>query len=134
MFPIADVRGRVLGFGARAMRDEQGGKYVNTPEGGLFHKGRLLFGIDLAAKPAAKARRMIVAEGYTDVMALPQAGFEETVALMGTAATEQPDRRARAPRGRRRHRLSGARRRQLGPGGHAAGHQDRRGQGPSRCG
>jgi DNA primase len=87
-FPIADVRGRVLGFGARAMRDEQGGKYVNTPEGGLFHKGRLLFGIDLAAKAAAKTRRMILAEGYTDVLALRQAGFEETVALMGTAATE----------------------------------------------
>jgi DNA primase len=87
-FPISDVRGRVLGFGARAMREEQGGKYVNTPEGGLFHKGRLLFGIDLAAKAAAKNRRMIVAEGYTDVLALHQAGFEETVALMGTAATE----------------------------------------------
>ena len=87
-FPIADVRGRVLGFGARAMRSEQGGKYVNTPEGGLFHKGRLLFGIDLAAKAAAKSRRMIVAEGYTDVLALRQGGFEETVALMGTAATE----------------------------------------------
>jgi DNA primase len=87
-FPIADARGRVLGFGARAMREEQGGKYVNTPEGGLFHKGRLLFGIDVAAKPAAKARRMIVAEGYTDVLALHQGGFPESVALMGTAATE----------------------------------------------
>ena len=86
-FPLADSRGRVLGFGARAMRDEQGGKYVNTPEGELYHKGRLLFGIDRARAAIAKSQRVVVVEGYTDVLALHQAGVEDSVAIMGTAFT-----------------------------------------------
>ena len=86
-FPLADPRGRVLGFGARAMRDEQGGKYVNTPEGELYHKGRLLFGIDRARSAIAKSGRVVVVEGYTDVLALHQAGVEDSVAIMGTALT-----------------------------------------------
>jgi len=86
-FPLADARGRVLGFGARAMREDQGGKYVNTPEGELYHKGRLLFGIDRARAAVAKAGRVVVVEGYTDVLALHQAGVQETVAIMGTAFT-----------------------------------------------
>ena len=88
MFPLADARGRVLGFGARAMRDEQGPKYLNTSENDVYHKGRHLFGIDLARSAAAKAGRMVLVEGYTDVLALHQAGIEETVAIMGTALTQ----------------------------------------------
>ena len=89
MFPLADARGRVLGFGARAMRDGQGPKYLNTSENEIYHKGRQLFGIDLARAAAAKAGRVVVVEGYTDVLALHQAGLEETVAIMGTALTQE---------------------------------------------
>ena len=87
MFPLADARGRVLGFGARAIRDEQGPKYLNSSENEIYHKGRQLFGIDHARAAATKARRVVVVEGYTDVLALHQAGIEETVAIMGTALT-----------------------------------------------
>lgn len=86
-FPLADSRGRVLGFGARAMRDDQGAKYLNTSEGELYHKGKLLFGIDHARQAIAKSRRVVVVEGYTDVLALHGAGVGETVAIMGTALT-----------------------------------------------
>ena len=88
MFPLADARGRVLGFGARAMRDEQGPKYLNTSENDIYHKGRQLFGIDRARRAAAKGGRIVLVEGYTDVLALHQAGIEETVAIMGTALTQ----------------------------------------------
>ena len=89
MFPLADSRGRVLGFGARAVRDEQKPKYLNTSENELYHKGRQLFGIDQARGPAAKAGRVIAVEGYTDVLALHQAGVTESVAIMGTALTQE---------------------------------------------
>jgi DNA primase len=89
MFPLADPRGRVLGFGARAVRDEQQPKYLNTSENELYHKGRQLFGIDLARGPAAKRGRILVVEGYTDVLALHQAGLSESVAIMGTAVTPE---------------------------------------------
>src|SRR4051812_43332642 len=89
MFPLADPRGKVLGFGARAMRDDQGPKYVNTSENELYHKGRQLFGIDHARGPAGKAARVVAVEGYTDVLALHQAGVMESVAIMGTALTEE---------------------------------------------
>jgi DNA primase len=88
-FPLADARGRVLGFGARALRDDQGAKYINTAEGEIYHKGRALFGIDRARAPIAKAGRAVVVEGYTDVLALHQAGVAETVAIMGTALTRE---------------------------------------------
>ena len=87
MFPIRDQRGRVLGFGARAQRPEEKAKYVNSPEGDLYSKGSTLYGIDLARSAIAKAKRAIVVEGYTDVIALHQAGVEEAVAIMGTAIT-----------------------------------------------
>jgi len=87
-FPLADARGRVLGFGARAMGEGRGPKYLNTAESELFHKGRQLFGIDLARSHAAKTARLIVVEGYTDVLSLHQAGLRESVAIMGTALTE----------------------------------------------
>jgi len=89
MFPLADSRGRVLGFGARAMRDDQRPKYMNTPEGDLYHKRRQLFGIDRARAAVAKARQVIVVEGYTDVLALHAGGAEQSVAIMGTALTPE---------------------------------------------
>jgi DNA primase len=87
MFPIRDRRGRVLGLGGRAMRSDQGAKYVNTAETDFFHKSQILYGVDLAKAAIAKAARAVVVEGYTDVLALRQAGVEETVAVMGTAIT-----------------------------------------------
>jgi DNA primase len=89
MFPLADARGRVLGFGARATRDEQRPKYINTREGELYKKREQLFGIDLARAAAGKRGRIVVVEGYTDVLALHQAGLSETVAIMGTAITPE---------------------------------------------
>lgn len=87
MFPIRDRRGRVLGFGGRAMRSDQGAKYVNTAETDFFHKSQMLYGVDLAKAAIAKAGRAVVVEGYTDVLALHQAGVEEAVGVMGTAIT-----------------------------------------------
>lgn len=87
MFPIRDRRGRTLGFGGRAMRSDQGAKYVNTAETDFFHKSEMLYGIDLAKAAIAKAGRAVVVEGYTDVLALHQAGVEEAVGVMGTAIT-----------------------------------------------
>ncbi len=89
MFPLADPRGRVLGFGARASRDEQRPKYLNTSENELYHKGRQLFGIDRARAAAAKAGVVVAVEGYTDVLALHQSGVQEAVAIMGTALTQE---------------------------------------------
>ncbi len=89
MFPSADSRGRVLGFGARAMRDNQQPKYLNTADGELYHKREVLYGIDLARATAAKADRMILAEGYTDVLALHQSGVVNAVGIMGTSLTEE---------------------------------------------
>jgi DNA primase len=87
MFPIRDRRGRTLGFGGRAMRSDQGAKYVNTAETDFFHKSQLLYGVDMAKGAIAKAARAVVVEGYTDVLALHQAGVEEGVGVMGTAIT-----------------------------------------------
>ena len=92
MFPLADARGRVVGFGARAMRDNQPPKYLNTSEGEVFHKGSQLFGIDLARKAAARAGSIVLAEGYTDVLALHQAGIENAVGIMGTSFTDEQAR------------------------------------------
>jgi DNA primase len=89
MFPLADRRGQVLGFGARAMGEGRGPKYLNSSENDVYHKGRQLFGIDVARAHAAKSGRIVVAEGYTDVLALHQAGIRESVAIMGTALTAE---------------------------------------------
>jgi DNA primase len=90
MFPAVDARGRVHGFGARRMRENQGGaKYLNTSDGELYHKREVLFGIDLARAAAARANRMILVEGYTDVLALHQAGIRNAVGIMGTSLTEE---------------------------------------------
>jgi DNA primase len=91
MFPLADGRGRIVGFQARKLREDDPlrGKYVNSPEGELFHKSRILYGLHLARTAIAKEERAIVVEGNTDVIALRQAGLEPVVASMGTALTEQ---------------------------------------------
>jgi DNA primase len=89
MFPLADVRGRVLGFGARAMRDEQKPKYLNTSDNDVYHKGHHLYGAGLARIHATRAGEAILCEGYTDVIALHQAGLRNTVGLMGTALTAE---------------------------------------------
>ena len=90
MFPLADVRGRVLGFGARAMGEEQRGpKYLNTSDNDVYHKGLHLYGANLARAHAARAGQVILCEGYTDTIALHQAGFDNAVGLMGTALTDQ---------------------------------------------
>jgi DNA primase len=87
MFPLADVRGKVLGFGARAMRDQQRPKYLNTSDNDVYHKGLHLYGADLARPHATRAGEVIVCEGYTDTIALHQAGMRNAVGLMGTALT-----------------------------------------------
>jgi DNA primase len=89
MFPLADVKGHVLGFGARALAADDHPKYLNTSESDLFHKGSLVYGADLARAAAARAGRLVLVEGYTDVIALRQAGIPETVCSMGTALTER---------------------------------------------
>jgi DNA primase len=88
MFPLADWRGKVLGFGARASRDGQQPKYLNTSENEIYKKGQQLFGIDRARPQAGRLQRVVVVEGYTDVLALHQAGVRESVAIMGTALTQ----------------------------------------------
>jgi DNA primase len=89
IFPLRDARGRVLGFGARAMRDSQQPKYVNSPETAIYRKGRSLFGLDLARPHATREGSVIVVEGYTDVIALHQGGIKNVVASMGTALTDE---------------------------------------------
>jgi DNA primase len=91
LFPLADARGRVRGFQARRLREDDPlrAKYVNSPEGELFRKGDLLYGLDRARAEIAKQERAIVVEGNTDVLALHQAGLEPVVASMGTALTER---------------------------------------------
>jgi DNA primase len=88
-FPVRDPRGRVLGFGARGMGEDAKPKYMNSPEGELYTKSRTLFGIDRARGAIARRGRAVVVEGYTDVLALHQAGIEEAVAVMGTAITPE---------------------------------------------
>ncbi len=89
MFPSTDARGNVIGFGARAMRENQRPKYLNTAEGELYHKRRVLFGLDRARAAAARAGNVILVEGYTDVLALHQAELQNAVGIMGTALTEE---------------------------------------------
>jgi DNA primase len=97
VFPLADARGRVLGFGARRLseRDPIAAKYVNSPEGELFRKASLVYGLDRARQAIAKQGEAILVEGYTDVLALHQAGLQTAVAAMGTALTERQLRELR---------------------------------------
>jgi DNA primase len=89
MFPTADARGGVIGFGARAMRENQQPKYLNSSDGELYHKRRVLYGIDKARASASKAARIVLVEGYTDVLAVHQAGVPNCVGIMGTSFTEE---------------------------------------------
>jgi DNA primase len=91
LFPIADARGRVVGFQARRLRDDDPlqAKYVNSPEGELFRKGDLLYGLDRARTAIAREERVVIVEGNTDVLALRQADLGPVVASMGTALTER---------------------------------------------
>jgi DNA primase len=91
MFPLADARGRVIGFQARKLHEDDPlrGKYVNSPESELFHKSSVLYGFNLARGAISKQDRAIVVEGNTDVIALRQAKLEPVVASMGTALTER---------------------------------------------
>ena len=88
MFPILDLKGRVIAFGGRALDKDAPAKYLNSPETPLFHKGHLLFNASRARSHAHDKGRVIVVEGYMDVLALAEAGFGETVAPLGTALTE----------------------------------------------
>ena len=88
MFPITDRRGRVIGFGGRALGDETP-KYLNSPETELFHKGRELYGLYEARKHSKTLERLIVVEGYMDVVSLSQYGVKNVVATLGTATTAE---------------------------------------------
>nr|WP_217905871.1 DNA primase [Kocuria salina] len=86
VWPIRAVAGEVIGFGARKLHDDdQGPKYLNTPETALYKKSQVLYGIDLAKREIARQRRLVVVEGYTDVMACHLAGVTTAVATCGTA-------------------------------------------------
>ncbi|HUG51838.1 MAG TPA: DNA primase [Terrimesophilobacter sp.] len=86
VWPIRDVTGQTLGFGARRLlEDDQGPKYLNTPETAVYHKSQVLYGLDLAKRDISRGRRVVVVEGYTDVMACHLAGVTTAVATCGTA-------------------------------------------------
>ncbi len=87
MFPILDRRGRTIAFGGRVIDPEDSPKYLNSPETPLFHKGRELYGLWQAKQANAKLERLIVVEGYMDVVALAQYGVSQAVATLGTATT-----------------------------------------------
>ena len=91
VFPLSNARGRVLGFGARRLHDDDPikAKYVNSPEGELFRKSRIVYGLHRARAAIAKQDEAVVVEGYTDVLALHQRGRNTVVASMGTALTEE---------------------------------------------
>jgi DNA primase len=89
MFPILDRRGRPIAFGGRVLGAADGPKYMNSPETPLFHKGRELFALWQARQAASKLTRLIVVEGYMDVIALHQQGFTQAVATLGTATTRE---------------------------------------------
>ncbi len=88
LFPIRDISGNMTGFGARALSDEDFPKYLNSPQSPLFDKSRLLYGLDLARKSIRKEDRVVIVEGYMDVIGLHQAGFTNVVSPMGTALNE----------------------------------------------
>lgn len=86
VWPIRDVTGATLGFGARKLLDDdQGPKYLNTPETAVYHKSQVLYGLDLAKRDISRGRQVVVVEGYTDVMACHLAGITTAVATCGTA-------------------------------------------------
>ena len=88
IIPIHDQRGRVIGFGGRALRSDVQPKYLNSPETSIFHKGSVVFNFHRAREPAHKAGSVVAVEGYMDAIAIYQAGIKSVVATMGTAFTE----------------------------------------------
>jgi DNA primase len=88
MIPIRDENGRMAGFGARIVDPNDMPKFLNSPETSIFSKGHLLYGLDRARKPIRAADQAVIVEGYLDVIALHQAGYENAVSPMGTALTE----------------------------------------------
>lgn len=88
MFPITDIRGRVIAFGGRALEKDVAAKYLNSPETPLFHKGDNLYNLATARKAAHDGASVVVVEGYVDVIAMVTSGFAATVAPLGTALTE----------------------------------------------
>jgi DNA primase len=88
MFPITDQRGRVIAFGGRALEKDAQAKYLNSPETSLFHKGGTLYNIAMARAAAHKGAAVVAVEGYVDVIAMVNAGYEGAVAPLGTALTE----------------------------------------------
>lgn len=89
IFPIRDVRGKVIAFGGRALSDDVQAKYLNSPETPLFHKGRVLYNFDQARTAAHEQGTIIAVEGYMDVIAMARAGLANSVAPLGTALTEE---------------------------------------------
>ena len=108
MIPIRDERGRVVGFGGRALAADENAKYINSPQSALFDKSRLLFGLDMGKRAIRESGTAVVVEGYMDVIQAHQAGHFNVVAQMGTAMTE-PQVRLLASRIARKI-ISGARR------------------------
>ncbi|PWV57890.1 DNA primase [Nocardiopsis sp. L17-MgMaSL7] len=89
LWPVREVTGEVVGFGARKLDSEEDGpKYLNSPESPIFHKGRLLYGLDLAKREISKQGKAVIVEGYTDVMACHEAGVTTAVATCGTSFGE----------------------------------------------
>jgi DNA primase len=89
IIPIHDQRGRVIGFGGRALRSDVQPKYLNSPETSVFHKGSVVFNFHRAREPAHKAGSVVAVEGYMDAIAIYQGGLKSVVATMGTAFTEE---------------------------------------------
>jgi DNA primase len=89
MFPISQLDGQVIGFGGRAMGEEKGAKYLNTPETPLYKKSRVLYGLDLAREAIRRTRSAVLVEGYFDVIGLHQVGVKNAVAVCGTALTPE---------------------------------------------
>lgn len=88
MFPIIDSGNRIIGFGGRALSADDPAKYLNTPDTPMFKKGRNVYALNLAGAAISRAKQAILVEGYTDVIALHQAGIENVVACLGTALTQ----------------------------------------------
>ena len=117
LFPIRDAQGRTIAFGGRSFDDAATPKYLNSRDTLLFHKQETLFAFDLARKPMAQERQVVIVEGYMDAAMAHQHGYRNVVATLGTAVTDRHLRLA-APPGRRDR--AGAGRRRRGPGGHLA--------------
>ena len=90
MFPITDVRGRVIAFGGRALEKDVPAKYLNSPETPLFHKGDNLYNLATARQATHNGAPLIVVEGYVDVIAMVTSGFAARVAPLGTALDRKP--------------------------------------------